>query len=132
VSALPAEDQIHRIFDVGLTTDERSRSPTARSSATDGREPRSALSRARIASKRRKRRSVLQALPLEPPGSVGTRQALGVRHWSDSFLRQSRRIRPSLKGVGLALLHEQWLGDLADEPVRVEQVGVGESDAVVC
>jgi hypothetical protein len=29
-------------------------------------------------------------------------------------------------------LYEQWLGDLADESVRVEQVGVGESDAVVC
>src|ERR1700734_1524385 len=32
---------------------------------------------------------------------------------------------------GLALLHEQRLGDLADEPAGVGQVGVGESDAVV-
>jgi hypothetical protein len=32
--------------------------------------------------------------------------------------------------VWLALLHKQRLGDLTDEPVRVEQVGVGESDAV--
>jgi hypothetical protein len=30
-----------------------------------------------------------------------------------------------------SLLHKQWLGDLADQPVRVEQVGVGESDAIV-
>jgi hypothetical protein len=34
-------------------------------------------------------------------------------------------------GVWFALLDEQWLGDLTDEPVRVGQVGVGESDAVV-
>ena len=33
--------------------------------------------------------------------------------------------------VWLALPHEQRLGDLADEPVRVGQVGVGEPDAVV-
>ena len=29
-----------------------------------------------------------------------------------------------------ALLHKQWLGGLADQPVRVEQVGLGEPDAV--
>ena len=34
-------------------------------------------------------------------------------------------------GVCRALLHQQWLGDLPDEPVGVEQVGVGESHAVV-
>lgn len=31
-----------------------------------------------------------------------------------------------------ALLDQQWLRDLADEPVRVEQVGAGDPDAVVC
>ena len=34
-------------------------------------------------------------------------------------------------GGAVALLHKQWLGDLADQPVRVEQVGAGESDAIV-
>jgi hypothetical protein len=34
-------------------------------------------------------------------------------------------------GGAIALLHKQWLGDLADQPVRVEQVGAGEADAVV-
>jgi hypothetical protein len=43
-----------------------------------------------------------------------------------------RWINLSLLQVGLAPLYKQWLGDFADEPVRVEQVGVGESDAVVC
>jgi hypothetical protein len=41
---------------------------------------------------------------------------------------------PALSGdavAWLALAHKQWLGDLADQPARVEQVGVGESNAVV-
>jgi hypothetical protein len=33
--------------------------------------------------------------------------------------------------VRLAPLHKQGLGDLADQPVRVEQVGAGEADAIV-
>jgi hypothetical protein len=37
---------------------------------------------------------------------------------------KSRRVRH-------AFLHKQWLGDLADEPIRIEQVGVCEADAVV-
>ena len=34
--------------------------------------------------------------------------------------------------VRLAPLHEQRLGDFANEPALVEHVGMSESDAVVC
>ena len=41
---------------------------------------------------------------------------------------------PALSGDAVAspaLLHKQWLGDLDDQPVRVEQIGTGESNAVI-
>jgi hypothetical protein len=34
--------------------------------------------------------------------------------------------------VGLALLHKQRLGEFANEPVRVEHIGMRESDAIDC
>src|SRR3984885_7072773 len=41
---------------------------------------------------------------------------------------------PALSGdavAWLALAHKQWLGDLADRPVRVGQISTGESNAVI-
>ncbi len=34
--------------------------------------------------------------------------------------------------VGLALLYKQRLGDFANESLRIEHIGVGESDAIDC
>ncbi len=63
-------------------------------------------------------RTVLARLPAHSP------------FWPRMVVRTvSRRATSPL--ARLALLHEQWLGDFADESVRVEQVRMGESDAVV-